>query len=155
MKKLRRVRFLLVHCSASAFGTVEDVRAWHKARGWEDVGYHAVIPNGYAEKDGPYLRALDGTIQPGRPEAFQGAHCAAQSMNTRSLAVCLIGNPGETEYTGRQYYALLHWLKTNLKQYHLSPEDVFQHSDFEPKKPLCASLDMEAIRRWLKSMMLY
>ena len=39
---MRKIDEIIIHCSATAEGrnfTVEDVRRWHKARGFVDVGY--------------------------------------------------------------------------------------------------------------------
>ena len=36
----------IIHCSATPEGRdvdIEDIRQWHLARGWRDVGYHFVI----------------------------------------------------------------------------------------------------------------
>ena len=43
---MRKIDEIIIHCSATAEGrnfTVEDVRRWHKARGFVDVGYHYLV----------------------------------------------------------------------------------------------------------------
>ena len=56
-KKLKRdVDRVFLHCSASPnpeHGDVEVIRAWHRQRGWSDIGYHYFIP-------------FDGELQIGR-----------------------------------------------------------------------------------------
>ena len=79
---------LIIHCSASRFGDAAAIRSWHKARGWADIGYHAVILNGYRDGGMHFKAKLDGKIEPGRPESKQGAHCAAQGMNRKALGKC-------------------------------------------------------------------
>ncbi len=76
---MRALRWFVVHCSATEAGrnfTVNDVRAWHKQRGFRDVGYHFVI-------------YLDGTLAAGRPLEQIGAH--AEGYNADSVGVCYIG----------------------------------------------------------------
>lgn len=76
---MRKIEKIILHCSATAEGrpfTVDDVRRWHKERGWKDIGYHYVIH-------------LDGTIHQGRPESMTGAHCLGQ--NRHSIGICYIG----------------------------------------------------------------
>ena len=76
---MRKIDEIIIHCSATAEGrnfTVEDVRRWHKARGFVDVGYH-------------YLVYLDGSVHVGRPLAQVGAHCLGH--NAHSIGVCYIG----------------------------------------------------------------
>lgn len=81
MKK-DEVKYVVVHCTATPEGrdvTAEEVNQWHqRERGFMMIGYH-------------YLIKLDGTIEQGRPEWMQGAHCAAGNMNKKSIAVCYVG----------------------------------------------------------------
>jgi N-acetylmuramoyl-L-alanine amidase len=75
----KRTDFLVVHCSATRPEMdidVNDIRRWHKNKGWADVGYHYVIPQ-------------SGNIQEGRPEQEIGAH--VQGYNARSVGICLVG----------------------------------------------------------------
>lgn len=80
----RAVRRLFLHCSASdATGAAYQgehllgtVRSWHLARGWSDVGYHALI-----DKAGVILAGRDLDRTP----AAQRGH------NTGSLAVMVHG----------------------------------------------------------------
>ena len=76
---MRKITEIILHCSATAEGldfSVRDIRAWHKAQGWKDVGYHYVV-------------RLDGTVQEGRPLEQAGAHC--KGHNDRSIGICYIG----------------------------------------------------------------
>ena len=61
---MRPIDTIIVHCSATPEGrdvSVSEIRKWHKARGWSDIGYHFVI-------------TLDGTMNVGRPIEKIGAH---------------------------------------------------------------------------------
>lgn len=166
---------IVIHLSASKWGDREDIKQWHLAKGWNDIGYHGVICNGHMDYKVPYNKDHDGHIQPGRPEGTKGAHCQAAGMNNYTLGVCCIGTPGflpekahpapsnVTIYpylTERQYLALLHWIRANCTQYGIDPQGTFynatlkrhvhtisQHSDWDPGKPLCASLDMRELRK--------
>lgn len=170
------VKGIVVHVSASVWGDRDAIDDWHRERGFSQIGYHGVILNGVRTSRAAYDIALDGHIQAGRPETEMGAHCLAKGMNTCSIGVCCIGNPGwpnsdavqapagivkpNLKYlTDRQLHGLVHWLAVNCKQYGLDPEGEFtrssdgksvfvisQHSDHDPGKPLCASLILPAIR---------
>ena len=40
---MRKIDDIIIHCTATAEGrdvSVADIRRWHKARGFVDVGYH-------------------------------------------------------------------------------------------------------------------
>lgn len=76
---MRKITEIIVHCSATPAGKdfgVADIDRWHRARGFRRIGYHYVV-------------RLDGSVEPGRPESEQGAHCLGH--NARSIGVCYIG----------------------------------------------------------------
>lgn len=75
----RPIKELIWHCSATREGqnfTVEDIRSWHKQRGWSDIGYHYVVYR-------------DGRIMAGRPVGQVGAH--VEGHNTGTVGCCYIG----------------------------------------------------------------
>ena len=75
----RELNKIVIHCSATEQGrhfTVEDIRRWHLARNFRDIGYHYVI-------------YIDGHIERGRPRMDQGAH--AKGFNTDSIGICYVG----------------------------------------------------------------
>lgn len=76
---MRKINEIIVHCAATAEGKnfkAADIDRWHKQRGWDGIGYHHVVD-------------LDGTIEPGRPESKQGAHCLGHNAN--SIGVVYVG----------------------------------------------------------------
>ena len=76
---VRKIDTIIIHCSSTPSGrkvTVNDIRSWHKARGWSDIGYHFVIYE-------------DGTVHLGRKIDKVGAH--AKGYNTSSVGICYIG----------------------------------------------------------------
>lgn len=77
----RPVSRLVVHCAATQIGEDDhvdaaEIRRWHLAKGWSDIGYHYVIKR-------------DGTVEIGRPIDQVGAH--VRGHNTGSIGICLIG----------------------------------------------------------------
>jgi len=129
---------IVVHCAATRpdqdIGTAE-IRAWHLARGWRDIGYHFVIRH-------------DGTVERGRPEAAVGAH--VRGHNARSVGVCLIGGLDDTgtpaaSFTGRQWDALAGLVEALRRRY--PGAAVVGHRDLDPGKA-CPSFDVAA---WLRT----
>ena len=77
-KPLAQVKRLIVHHSASPRETsVDQLREWHIARGFDGVGYHRVI-------DGT------GKLHATRQLTVQGAH--ALGANHDSWGVCVMGD---------------------------------------------------------------
>ena len=143
-----RPTHIVVHESASEYGDAESIRRYHvDVRKYKDCGYHKVILNGYRNSRDPYNPALDGKVEDGRPETMFGAHCSADGMNFKALGVCLIGYPGKRGYpTKRQIDSLILTLAKLCIRYSIPYWRISQHSDHDPRKPLCASLDMKSIR---------
>ena len=78
-RKLDSINEIIIHCTATPRGravSVADVTAWHRARGFDTIGYH-------------YLVDLDGEVHEGRPLECVGAHCTGH--NARSVGVCYVG----------------------------------------------------------------
>lgn len=81
---------IIVHCSATRPDWMEgrpiqekraEIRRWHLANGWSDIGYHWLIDR-------------DGKVANGRAEAVVGAHVAGH--NTGTIGICLIGGHGSS-----------------------------------------------------------
>lgn len=76
---MRKINRIIWHCSATPEGrhvSTSTIKAWHKGRGWSDIGYHYVIE-------------LDGRVYEGRPIAKQGAH--VKGHNKDSIGICYVG----------------------------------------------------------------
>lgn len=76
---MRKITKIIIHCSATPQGrhvTAKDIDSWHRARGFNSIGYHYVV-------------LLDGTVETGRPLSTVGAHCLGQ--NSCSIGICYIG----------------------------------------------------------------
>ncbi|MEP9372600.1 peptidoglycan-binding protein [Mesorhizobium sp. KR1-2] len=75
----RQISEIFIHCAATPEGkdfTVADIRAWHKQRGFSDIGYHYVVYR-------------DGSVMEGRPIGQIGAH--VEGHNTGTIGVSYIG----------------------------------------------------------------
>ena len=116
---MRKITQIVVHASATPKGEhfdVEDIRAWHKAKGWSDIGYHFVI-------------LLNGTIQYGRDINTIGAHVLGH--NTNSVGICYIGGKyGEDTRTILQQVSLVYLIGTLKRLY--TKAEVLGHRDFSP-----------------------
>lgn len=122
----RQITHIVVHCTATPEGRhhdIEEVRKWHLARGWRDIGYHALI-------------LLDGTVRQGRPEDEIGAHVAGH--NAKTIGVCYVGGMSkDMKYakdtrTPQQKEALLTLLRELKGRY--PSAIIVGHHDFDKGK---------------------
>ena len=148
---MRKIKRIYVHCSDSAWGTVEELRRWHMEppRKWDDIGYHFVITNGYAtyadKREGDYVEDQDGAVHVGRKVEWMGAHVKNDNPNT--IGICLIGPP----FTDRQLESLAEFAAKQLRAYGLPIEVLLGHREYwikrnETPKRECPIIDMDAVR---------
>ncbi len=118
---MRKIDKIVLHCSASSFGDVDTITSWHIERGFETIGYHYVILNGY-RKNKKYLEEDNGVLEIGRDIEVIGAH--ARGDNATSIGICLIGNK---EFTDEQFAELKRLLNELMKRYDIPLSNVIGH----------------------------
>ena len=143
MERRKITDSIVIHCSATPEGRdydVAEIRRWHLARGFSDVGYHFIV-------------RLDGTIEAGRPEWAVGAHCVEAGMNRRSIGVCYIGGmnkdmsrPMDTR-TEAQKRSLVKLVRQLQVKYGIADSSVYGHRDFAAKA--CPSFDVKDLLKWV------
>ena len=142
---MKGIKKIIIHCSDTEFGSASIIDEWHKARGWDGIGYHYVITNGVQESCRKYKGSDDGVIQEGRSLEKQGAH--VRGHNSDSIGVCLIG---KHHFTGKQMFdALPTLLNLLLSAYKLTPDNIFGHNEFNPEKT-CPNFNVNDLRNLLK-----
>lgn len=131
----RTINEIIIHCSATAEGkdyTTSQIKQWHLARGFSDIGYHWVIYR-------------DGSIHQGRDESKVGAHCTGH--NSYSIGVCYIGGcstdgktPKDTR-TEKQKASLIKLLKELKMKY--PKAKIYPHYKFANKACPCFDAEKE------------
>lgn len=137
MRPVEKINEIIIHCSATEAGkdfTAADIRRWHKESGFLDIGYHYVI-------------RLDGTVEKGRDECMEGAHC--KGHNKYSIGICYIGglqygNPSDTR-TESQKKSLERLTKDLMMRY--PGISVHGHNEYETKE--CPCFD---VKQWIKTL---
>lgn len=119
---------IIIHCSDSPHrgDTAEDIHYWHKARGWDGIGYHYVIRE-------------TGKLDYGRPHFWMGSHVHGWNLGT--LGVCLLGTDNFTD----QQFLTLRLLLTRLKEEYPEAE-IVGHNELDSRKT-CPNFD---VQEWLR-----
>ena len=139
---------IVVHCSdtyAHMDIGAEEIDQWHKARGWEAIGYAAVIRRDGALELG---RDLDGD---GDVIEETGAHAAG--FNPESIGVCMVGGRGDDgkpdpNFTPEQLDVLRWWIEEVKSLPQTDIRDVCGHRDLPGVSKACPSFN---VRHWLKT----
>lgn len=136
-KSKRNIKEIIIHCTDTPAGksvSIQEIRRWHKARGFSDVGYHYVID-------------VDGTVMTGRNIDLIGAHCTGHNAN--SIGLCYVGGrdkagPGFKNVdtrTDAQKASLLKVIKEIKKHY--PGAKVHGHREFAAKACPCFDVQSE------------
>ena len=120
---MRKIDDIIIHCTATEAGhdySVDQIRQWHKANGWKDIGYHYVI-------------RLDGSVEVGRPIQQPGAHC--RGHNEHSIGIAYVGGllrgvPHDTRTPAQR--RRLRGLVADLQKIYRCPMHL--HHDYNPLK---------------------
>lgn len=131
---MRKIDKIIIHC-ADTYARMDigkkEITQWHKARGFNDVGYHYVIRR-------------DGEIEQGRKLATIGAH--AKGYNTTSIAICYVGGKGddnkpEDNRTIKQKEAMQDLVTVLKKQF--PDAEVLGHADLPGANKSCPCFNVK------------
>jgi len=124
---MRLINKIIVHCTDSNHPDhgLEEVRSWHKARQFDDIGYNYFITK---------MRIEVGRTVHRVPASVRG-------HNTGSIAIALMGKDNFTHY---QFMLLKMLIKILQDTYNLTDADVYNHYDFNKRKT-CPNFNVREI----------
>ena len=125
------------HSAASENQTVKSIEDYHLSLGWEGVGYQ-------------YLITKLGEVWKGRPEHYHGSHCKEQSMNTKSIGICLIGDFDKKLPTEAQKNTLITLMNDIIKRYPI--KDIVPHRHFLGNPPYKTCFGSLLKNTWAKDL---
>jgi len=122
----RAWRYIVIHHSATGWGSAAQFDRDHRKRGWDELGYHFVIDNG---NGGP-----DGRVEIGSRWESQkwGAHCGGtpgNEYNNFGIGICLVGDFEKTRPSPAQLDSLHRLVLHLAAQYGIAPANAIGHRD--------------------------
>lgn len=139
---------VVIHHSATARGSARSFDRDHKARGWDELGYHFVIGNGTGSGD--------GQIEVGGRWSKQkhGAHCKTPNnyFNEHGIGICLVGDFTRSRPTPRQMASLQRLTGFLCERCSIPPDRVVTHGGVTHKTKCPGNnFPIAAVRRSLAS----
>ncbi|MCR4431010.1 MAG: peptidoglycan recognition protein family protein [Tepidanaerobacteraceae bacterium] len=146
-------RFIIIHHTAGHDVPALEIDAYHARRGFGMVMaepkrlVEEYAERGFERAEGGvvihigyhYLIRADGSVEKGRPDFSQGAHCSSSGMNFKSLGVALTGNfdsvdnpdggKGHPEPTAAQMKSLRNLLDYLADIYQIPGSGIIRHRD--------------------------
>tara|TARA_R110000765_G_scaffold426675_1_gene543318 strand:+ start:1542 stop:2021 length:480 start_codon:yes stop_codon:yes gene_type:complete len=135
---MREIKEIHIHCSATKEGlaiTAQEIRKWHLARGWSDIGYNYVV-------------GFQG-VETGRP--LHRIPASVKSRNSNAVALAYIGGldingkPKDTR-TPRQKELIIKLIKQLKGKF--PKAKIYGHRDLSPDKNKDGKITSD---EWLKS----
>lgn len=118
-------KWIVIHHSASPSGSAAVFDKEHKAKGWDELGYHFVIGNG--------TDSGNGQIEVGSrwPKQKWGAHAKTPDnrFNEYGIGICLVGNMMDHAPTAKQMAAVEKLTAYLMSTYHIAPDHILGHGD--------------------------
>jgi N-acetylmuramoyl-L-alanine amidase len=134
--------WIIIHHSDSSYGSAAIIDKWHRARGFDELGYHFVIGNGTDSGDGQI------EVGPRWTKQKWGAHDNAldNRYNTNGIGICLVGNFNETHPTPKQLHSLTRLVVYLMRKYDIPPDRVLGHGETKVTQCPGKFLNVAAIR---------
>ena len=112
---MRPIRKIFLHHSASSINTTrEQIKSWHLKRQFSDIGY---------------LWLILGNAELVAGRSMEKNPAAQKNHNSKSIAICTVGNFEESHPTEAQLYTLESLLFVLCRSFGLSSEDIRKHSN--------------------------
>jgi len=130
-------KVVAIHHSASAQGGAARFDEWHRAKGWDGVGYDFVVGNGTDTPDG----SIEVTFR--WREQRDGAH--VKGWNDLAIGICLVGDFEQADPTPKQLEAAAVLVRHLRRRFAIPRERVVGHGSLGLTLCPGARLDLRAL----------
>jgi hypothetical protein len=128
-------RYIVLHHSASAAGSYDDIDREHrKLLGYDGCGYHFIIGNGKGSGDGQIEVAQRWNNQK------QGVHCRnarSHDIDEYGIGICLVGDLDQQPPTPRQVAATQALVAYLSRRYRIDEAHVSTHAHLAATPTVC------------------
>ena len=141
--KSDRWECIVIHHSATDFGGAARFDKGHRAKGWDELGYHFVIGNGTDSGNGQV------EVGPRWPKQKWGAHAKTPNneYNDFGIGICLVGNFDIERPTPQQMQSLARLTAYLMRTYHISGNNILGHKDTKQTDCPGKNLNVAQVRR--------
>jgi N-acetyl-anhydromuramyl-L-alanine amidase AmpD len=146
--KSDRWECIVIHHSATDFGGAARFDKGHRAKGWDELGYHFVIGNGSDTRDGQI------EVGPRWTEQRHGAHCRSPEdyYNEHGIGICLVGNFDEGPPTPAQQRSLTKLVRYLCRTFGIPANRVYTHGGVTHQTRCPGShFDLKALRKTVRN----
>jgi hypothetical protein len=141
--------WIVIHHSATPTGGAKAFDKMHKAKGWDELGYHFVIGNGTDTADGQI------EVGPRWNKQKWGAHTKTPDnrFNEHGIGICLVGNFDNERPTAKQLASLAKLVSYLQKTYKVGSNDIIGHGMAKATDCPGRNVNIDTIRRMAAQML--
>jgi len=136
-------KWIVIHHSATPSGGAVRFDKEHRAKGWDELGYHFVIGNG--------TDTGNGQVEVGSrwPKQKWGAHAKTPDnrFNDYGIGICLVGDFDIERPTAQQLQSLAKLTAYLMETYHIPASNILGHRDTKPTDCPGRNLNVAQVRR--------
>lgn len=136
-------KWIVIHHSSTTTGGAQSMDKDHRAKGWDELGYHFVVGNG--------TETADGQIEVGSRWIKQriGAHARTtdNQYNETGIGICVVGNYDLTQPSQQQMQSLADLVAILQQRYNIPSSQVIGHMDIKSTTCPGRNLDLKVIRQ--------
>jgi hypothetical protein len=135
--------WIVIHHSATPTGGAAAFDKMHKAKGWDELGYHFVVGNGTDTPDGKI------EVGPRWPKQKWGAHdkTPGNQFNEHGIGICLVGNFDVNHPSATQMKAVEKLVAYLMKTYHIPADHVVGHGETKATECPGRYMNVALVRR--------
>jgi len=139
----RSWKWIVIHHSATPSGSAAKFDKEHRAKGWDELGYHFVIGNGTMSGDGVV------EVGPRWPKQKWGAHAKTpgNEYNDFGIGICLVGNFDVQRPTSAQQQSLAKLVAYLMKTYNIPADRVIAHGSTKATDCPGRNISIAAVRK--------
>lgn len=129
----RKWKYIVIHHSATDVGNAKSMDRYHREERHMENGlaYHFIIGNGKGMDDGEIVAGPRWTGQ------INGGHLVSESLNSKSIGICLVGNFDESRPTAKQLESLEALVIYLMKRCRLGTSAVRTHQQINTIHTRC------------------
>ncbi|MDM8006400.1 MAG: peptidoglycan recognition family protein [Phycisphaerae bacterium] len=129
--------FIVIHHSATPYGSMREIDRAHRNNGWDSCGYHFVIgngsrtPAGFIEPTPRWRRQIEGAHTRLSPKMARQSGVQPTYYNEHGIGVVLVGNFDEVRPSAAQMAAAAELTKFLMKLCRIPEDRVIGHRDVD------------------------
>lgn len=150
--------FLVIHHTATPYGSMQDIDRWHRNNGWDSCGYHFVIgngtrtPEGFVEPTSRWKNQEVGAHTRLNPKLARKSGVQPTYYNEHGIGIVLVGNFDETRPSAAQMAAAAELVKFLMKLCRIPEERVIRHGDVDATDCPGVQFSMEDLKQRVRAL---